>query len=48
MIRNAIVLIQMMTYVGLALLFWKGGQHRLAVAQALYFVACGFLFLGVK
>lgn len=48
MTRNLIVGAQMLSYVGLSILFWRAGNHRLAAAQACYFVAAGFLFLGVK
>jgi hypothetical protein len=46
--RNFIVGVQMLTYVSLAILFWRDGNHRLAIAQGCYLIAAGFLFLGVK
>lgn len=46
--RNLVVALQMASYLGLAVLFWRSGSPRLAVAQACYFVATGFIFLGAK
>lgn len=48
MIRNILVGVQMATMIGLIVMFWQGGQHRLAFAQFCYVIATGFLFIGVK
>lgn len=47
-VRNLIVIAQMATMLGLIILFWMGGQYRLALAQACYVIATAFLFIGVK
>jgi hypothetical protein len=40
-----IALIQMATMVALAIGFWQDGDKRLAIAQIMYLVATGALFL---
>ncbi|HEY5989768.1 MAG TPA: hypothetical protein VIV12_25805 [Streptosporangiaceae bacterium] len=42
---KTLALAQMITMVALAVLFYRGGDVRLAVAQAMYVVATGALFL---
>lgn len=46
--RDITVYTQMVTMIILAGMFWCGGLHRLAVAQACYVVATGVIFVGVK
>lgn len=46
--RNVLVAIQMLTMVGLVVMFWKTGAIRLSLAQFCYVIATGFLFIGVK
>lgn len=43
---NVVVVVQMGTLATLAVLFWRAGQHSLALAQFCYLVATAALFLG--
>ncbi len=42
--RAAIVAVQALTFVALALVLWKAGEHRLAGAQALLAVITYLLY----
>jgi hypothetical protein len=44
-IINLLVAAEVAAMAGLAILFWKEGDHRLAVAQAAYCVATLVLFV---
>lgn len=43
-VRTVVVAVQVCTFVVLAVLFWREGLTRLAVAQACYGIATVFLF----
>lgn len=46
--KNVCAVVQVISMGTLAVLFWKAGAPRLAVAQVCYGIATAFLFFGVK